>query len=169
MKTNGRPSCKSRQSGPISLQQSAVCQGKHKHSPPQNSVSEPAGLGQLSKCEDKQMSNESDMTRVQVCGFTHCGKKHPHWNMTDASLWAYSFKTWDSSSYLMLKLQFSTSYKHGFLFHSMKTCSRLQGNMTVSSWYPKSLTQWHHFLCWMTTDVAETHTANIIPVNPWNN
>lgn len=131
----------------------------------QNSVSEPAGLGQLSKCEDKQMSNESDMTRVQVCGFTHCGKKHPHWNMTDASLWAYSFKTWDSSSYLMLKLQFSTSYKHGFLFHSMKTCSRLQGNMTVSSWYQKSLTQWHHFR----HHVAETHTANIIPVNPWNN
>lgn len=81
MKTNGRPSCKSRQSGPISLQQSAVCQGKHKHSPPQSSVSEPAGLGQLSKCEDKQMSNESDMTRVQVCGFTYCGKNHLHWNM----------------------------------------------------------------------------------------
>lgn len=47
MKTNERPSCKSRQSCPISLQQRAVSQGKHKHLPPQNKVCQPTGLYKL--------------------------------------------------------------------------------------------------------------------------
>lgn len=58
------PSCKSRQSCPISLQRRAVCQGKHERSPSQNNVCQPAGLCELAAF-DKTHKHEKTATKHQ--------------------------------------------------------------------------------------------------------
>lgn len=73
METNGRLSCKSRQSGPISLLQRVVRQGKHKPSPTQNNVCKPASYASYTivSCKEVPM--------CVTCKLWPHGKKQPGW------------------------------------------------------------------------------------------